>query len=198
MAGIDKIKDRILADARASADGTIEKARADGDALIREAEAEGNREAEKILKKAETDAASISERTASAADMDRRTRLLSAKQQMIAGVLESAERALTSMPSDKYYPMLLRLLSRYAFSGRDGEMILSKKDLDAMPAGFAERVAEIAKAKHSSLTISRETREIGGGFILVYGGIEENCSLGAMFEARRDELSDRVGRILFS
>jgi V/A-type H+-transporting ATPase subunit E len=198
MAGIDKIKDRILADARASADETLAKAKAEGDALIREAEAEGDREAEKILKKAESDAASISERAASAADMDRRTRLLAAKQEMIAGVLDSAEKALISMPSDKYYPMLLKLLSRYALPGRDGEMILSRKDLDAMPAGFPERVAEKAKEKNSVLTISGETREIGGGFILDYGGIEENCSLSAMFAARRDELSDRASRILFS
>lgn len=198
MAGIDKITDRILADAKASADELLAKAREEGDALVKEAGAEGDREAEKILKKADLDAASISERAASAADMDRRTRMLAAKQQLIAGVLDSAVRALASMPSDKYYPMLLRLISRYVVPGKKGVLLLSKKDLDAMPSNFKDRVAEAANEKGGELTVSEETRDIDGGFILDYGGIEENCSLSAMFEARKDELSDRVNKILFS
>ena len=37
-----------------------------------------------------------------------------------------------------------------------------------------------------------------GGFILIYGGIEENCTIKALFDAKRDELSDKVNRQLFT
>ncbi len=33
-----------------------------------------------------------------------------------------------------------------------------------------------------------------GGFLLVYGGIEENCTIRAVFDAGREELSDRVNQ----
>ncbi len=36
---------------------------------------------------------------------------------------------------------------------------------------------------------------IDNGFILAYGGIEENCTIRAMFDAKRDELSDIVHRL---
>lgn len=197
MAGIDRIKDRILGDAREQADEMLKKAQADADSMIARASAEGEKEADRILRKADQDAASISERAASAADLDRRTRMLAAKQEMIAGVLASAEKALEQMPGEKYFPMLLKLVERYALP-KKGEMLLSRKDREAIPAGFAERVAEKAKEKGGELVISERTCDIAGGFILDYGGIEENCSLRAMFDARRDVLSDKVNRILFS
>ena len=46
--------------------------------------------------------------------------------------------------------------------------------------------------------VSKEGKNIENGFVLVYGGIEENCTLRAMFDAKRDELSDKVHRMLFS
>ena len=49
-----------------------------------------------------------------------------------------------------------------------------------------------------SLKVSKEGKNIENGFVLVYGGIEENCTLRAMFDAKRDELSDKVHRMLFS
>ena len=33
--------------------------------------------------------------------------------------------------------------------------------------------------------------------ILVYGGVEENCSAGALFASQRDELADKVHAMLF-
>lgn len=52
--------------------------------------------------------------------------------------------------------------------------------------------------KGAALKISRQTRKIDGGFVLVYGGIEENCSFEALFDAKHDELQDKVHGIVFS
>ena len=40
--------------------------------------------------------------------------------------------------------------------------------------------------------------EANGGFVLVYGGIEENCSFEAMFAAQREKLQDQVHAFLFA
>ena len=40
--------------------------------------------------------------------------------------------------------------------------------------------------------VSKEPKDMDGGFVLVYGGIEENCTIRAMFHTKQDELSDVV------
>ena len=39
--------------------------------------------------------------------------------------------------------------------------------------------------KAEALQISAEERKIENGFVLAYGGIEENCTLQAMFDAEK-------------
>ena len=92
--------------------------------------------------------------------------------------------------------MLLKMLGKYALP-QDGEIFFSARDLKRMPAGFQDEVKKAAESKNGSLTVSEEGRNIENGFILAYGGIEENCTLQAMFDAKRDELSDKVHHLLF-
>ena len=66
-----------------------------------------------------------------------------------------------------------------------------------MPAGFEEEIQKAAAAKGGALSLAKEAKEMDGGFILVYGGIEENCTIKALFDAKRDELSDKVHGLLF-
>ena len=47
------------------------------------------------------------------------------------------------------------------------------------------------------MSLSEETAGLGGGVILRYGGVEENCSLDALFRDRRETLQDRVAQVLF-
>ncbi|MEE0784775.1 MAG: hypothetical protein U0M10_02385, partial [Oscillospiraceae bacterium] len=71
-------------------------------------------------------------------------------------------------------------------------------DLDRMPENFAARLNAIAQEKGGALTLAPAGRVVGGGFILVYGGIEENCTFPALFEARKEELQDLVHKQLFA
>ena len=43
----------------------------------------------------------------------------------------------------------------------------------------------------------KEPRPIEDGFVLVYGGIEENCTFRALMDAKKDQLQDTVNQILF-
>lgn len=66
-----------------------------------------------------------------------------------------------------------------------------------MPADFEKNIHAAAEEKGGSLVLSREPKAIEDGFILVYGGIEENCTLKALLDAKKDELQDKVNEILF-
>ena len=41
-------------------------------------------------------------------------------------------------------------------------------------------------------------RNMEGGFVLVYGGVEQNCSFAALFDTARDSLQDKLHALLFA
>ncbi len=45
--------------------------------------------------------------------------------------------------------------------------------------------------------LKKEPKAIPDGFVLVYGGVEENCTLKALFDVKKDQLQDKVNEILF-
>jgi V/A-type H+-transporting ATPase subunit E len=53
------------------------------------------------------------------------------------------------------------------------------------------------KESGSDCTISYARKNVKDGFILVYGGIEENCTFEALFEEKRGEIYETAARLLF-
>lgn len=196
MSGLDKIKSQILEDANAAAAEKIARAREEADALIAKAEEETAAEIAKGAQQSEEAVKNYADRIQSACDMQRRKALLAARQELIADVLEKAYERVLSLPAEEYFALLLKVLAQYA-QPEEGEMYLSAADLARMPEGFESEVKKIAGEKGGSLSVTGESKEMDGGFVLVYGGIEENCTIRAMFTARRDEWSDLVQKILF-
>ena len=146
MAGLDKIKSQILDEAKESANVKIEDAKAQAEQMKLKAQEEGARQADTILKKSEADTASQKERVKSAIDLQRRTRLLEAKQEMIAEIIEKAYEKVINLAPDDYYQMLLSILEAYILP-QEGEIYFSVKDLENMPVGFGKEIEEIALAK---------------------------------------------------
>lgn len=197
MTGLEKMKSQILDEAGKAADVKVAEAKAQAEELIQAARTEAAREAESISRKSEAEVANYKERAASSMDLQKRSRILEAKQAVIAEVLDKAYEKVSTMEKDEYFSMLLKLVGKYALA-QDGEICFSAKDLERLPSGFEEQAGKIAAGKGGSLKVSRETRDIPNGFVLVYGGVEENCTLKAMFEAKRDELADKVNHLIFS
>lgn len=197
MTGLEKIKSQILEEAKAEADDKIAKAKEKATEIISQAEAEAAKIAEAIAHKSDVQVANYKDRVVSSGDLQRRTKILAAKQEVIAEVLDKAYLSLTTMKESEYFAMLLKMLDKYA-QPENGEIFFSQTDLERMSAEFEAEVVKTAGDKGGSLVISKEGRKIENGFVLAYGGIEENCTLQAMFDAKKDELSDIVQRILFA
>ena len=197
MAGLDKMKSQILNEARAAADAKTAKANAQAEEILSQAKAEAEKRQSSISQKSAAEVANYKDRIASSIDLQRRTKILGAKQELIASVLDKAYETVTSMNEKDYFDAILKLLGKYALP-QEGEIFFSSADLKRMPAGFDKEVEKSAKAQGGSLTVSKEGKNIENGFVLVYGGVEENCTLRAIFDAKRDELSDKVHRMLFS
>lgn len=196
MNGLDKIIEQIRSDAQSKADEIIKEARSKADEIEKAAE---NDAAEK---KKESDLRVNAMRHArqqtagSSAELKRRQALLAAKQDIISEVLHKAYEKVLAMDTDEYFEILERLLER-SVQSKDGELRLSSKDLKRVPGSFREAVKKAAEERNAKLQISEEPAEIDGGFVLVYGGIEENCTVKAVFREEHEKLTDVISSYLF-
>lgn len=198
MTGLDKIINQILDEANNSANEKLEEAKAKAKEIMDKAEAEAKAIEEEISKKSEVEVANYKDRVESSADLKRRTAILEAKQEVIAQTMEKAYEKFCSKSDGEYFSTLKEMLKIFALP-QDGEIYFSGGDLKKMPSGFEEEIGKIAKEKGGSLTVSKESKEVeGGGFVLAYGGVEENCSFRALFDSRKDDLQDQIQKVLFA
>ena len=197
MTGLEKITNQIQEEAKASAARRLEAAQKEADAVIAEAKdvcaAMETETAEKIAAMK----VNYEGRIKSSAEQQRRTALLRAKQEIIAEVIEEARLTLKKKDAQSYFLTLEKILKTYALA-ENGEIYFSAEDLARMPADFEKKIKTAAKEKGGSLVLKKEPKAIADGFVLVYGGVEENCTLKALFDAKKDELQDKVNAILFS
>ena len=95
MTGLEKMKSQILDEAKAVADSKIAEAKAQAEEIMSQAKAEAEKKQASISQKSEAEIANYKERVASSIDLQRRTRVLAAKQDVIKEVLNEAYESLT-------------------------------------------------------------------------------------------------------
>lgn len=196
MAGLEKIVEQILQEAKAEADAVVNKAKTEAEQVI----AKANDDAAKIKAQADEkiniEKSSGASRAKSSSDLKKRQAILKAKQAIINDMIDKAYDKMTTFSDDRYFEIIEKCLVK-SVQPKAGEICFSKKDIARLPKDMSDRIDKIAEARGGTLTISKEHKNIDGGFILVYGGIEENCSFKAMFNAEREKLADKVNTFLF-
>ena len=137
-------------------------------------------------------------RSKSQADLIKRQAVLAEKQKLIAEMFDKAEVYVKKMPEDVYFKLITNMVKKYTVKGKDGEIIFNKEDRGRLPAGYIKTLSAAAEEKGGRLTLSDNTANIDGGFILSYGGIEENCSITALIDDARENMQDDIQKLLFS
>lgn len=196
MNGLDRILSQIEEEAKASADAILSQAKEQAEGILAEADTQAEGIAREAKARKEASEADILKKAASAAQMSRRQQLLSAKIQVIYGILDQAKASILAMPDEEYFALITRMLDQYVQSG-NGTILFNERDRRRLPAGYEKVISAAAEKKGGSLALAKGSRPITGGFILVYGGIEENCSFEAIFESEKERLQDKVHSVLF-
>lgn len=197
MTGLEKIVEQILEDANARSDEILAAADKEAAKIIDEAKIDAARMKTQSDEKRSMEKKSGELRAQSSADLKKRQTILKAKQEIIGGIIEKAYDRIINMDDKEYFSMMEKLVAANA-SSKSGEICLSARDLKRKPADFDKNIADIAAECGGSLKVSKTAVSIDGGFVLVYGGIEENCSVKAMFDANRERLADKVNSLLFA
>ncbi|MBQ6153695.1 MAG: V-type ATP synthase subunit E [Ruminococcus sp.] len=193
MSGIDKIIQQIESDTKDYCDEVTENARIKADAVIKNAEAEAQKIRTSYEEKTERTLKDISARAKSSAALEEKKAFLNSKQSVIAKMLSDGLEKAKRLPDDEYFSLIVKMIEKNSQDDR-GVIYFGKKDLGRLPSGFQDKINKVSKGE---LVISQEALDIDSGFILAYGGIEENCSFDAICRSKAEELSDRASSLLF-
>ena len=196
MSGLEKITSQILEEAKTSAAMKLEAAHKEADAVLAKAKEECAAMEAEAAEKTAALKENYEGRIKSSVEQQRRTALLRAKQDIIAEVIAQAYTTMKQEDAESYFRTMEKILKTYVLA-EPGEIYFSAQDLARMPQDFEKKIQAAAEEKGGSLVLSKEPKAIEDGFILVYGGIEENCTLRALMDAKKDELQDKVNQILF-
>lgn len=193
MSGIDKIIRQIEEDTEAVCQEMISSAKSKADREIADAESEAGRIRDSFSEKTERKLSEIDQRAKSAAVVEEKKIMLKAKQDAIDTMLDAALSYVRQLPDDAYFALILQMAEKHSHED-DGVIFFSEKDLSRLPLGFEEKLSAVSKGR---LSVSAKPREISSGFVLSYGGIEENCSFDSMIASMNETLRDRACAILF-
>ncbi len=194
MTGLESIINQIAGDGQKEAGEILAQAKQKADEIAENAKSEGAEKVRAVLKDGERKAQDIRDRAQSAAELEQRNQMLVFKQELIQEAIGAARDSLENAPDEEYFETLLALYKRFAQEGR-GEMHLNKKDIDRLPDDFLARMRKAVP--EAEVTISPRPHKIESGFMLVYGGVDINCTFRAIFEDAYEELRDAAGRLLF-
>lgn len=196
MRGIEKIAAQIIGEAEEKKAAIYEEIQHKIDELNAKTDEEIKAELERINDDTLREEGTLEELAGLAAQQKRRQAALSAKQEVIGEIINEAYERLLNLEDEKYFAVIKKMLEDNVLSEK-GEIIFSARDRQRMPKDFEDVIKNVAFEKGGELVMSDEIRSIDGGFVLVYGGIEENCTFKAMPEASREELHDMVNGKLF-
>lgn len=193
MTGLDKIITRIKLDT----DKTSETIRLRNEAECQKLLDDAKAEAQSILKdgeiKAEKKYQDIIARANSAAELEERKIILSARQNVISTMISNTLKSLKNLPEDKYFELIYKMISKFSEEA-DGVIFLNEADLNRLPKDFVSKANSASKGK---LSLSDTSVSVDGGFILTYGGVDVNCSFSSLFNDNSEKISDAVAKLLF-
>lgn len=202
MAGVDTIIQQIRDDADAKAGEIIADAEKKAEAAVEAARHDAEESVKAAGVRAGKESRDYEARIHSQIGMQRRQVILLARQEVIADVIKRAYAQIRAMEPEQYFGMLEKQIEKNAHAGA-GEILLGEEDLKRMPADFEKRADAAAKKNGGSLRLSKDAAAISDGFLLRYsdeqgdGGIDENCTLEAILDEKKEELTDLVHRILW-
>ena len=194
MAGIDSIIDRILKDARESADARVVRAEEDAGKLIEKKKAQAKEEEARMLKEAEAVIASHAKQQRATQNTKSQRRILTERVAMIDEIIAEAKKRIRSLPSAERLAMVKSFVLANS-EGADGELILSEADKKDLPGSFLE---ELSKETNSTIKLSDRTGDFEAGCILICGDYEYNGTLDAIVADKENEIRDTINQVLFA
>lgn len=220
--GLNKITDKIIAEAREKANRILTEAGQDSERIRKDYEAQAQTLRDRLSAEARQKANDYAARMKSTASMEQRNIVQQRKSDLIDEVFTEAFEWVRRRNTQDYTELVVGLLASAMLEVRDTEdrnrtlygdeeetapeayeILLNRKDRNVIGEAVAEALrkrlfGKLSEDRLNKIKLSKQTVDIDGGAVLRYGDIESNCSLGMLFSQLRRELETDVSRVLFA
>ncbi len=221
MKGIEKITEKIIAEAKAAEAAALADAHTRADAILAEAEREAEEIRERIAERAEREGESIISRAKSTASLARRNADLAARGELIDEAFAQAYAQVRALPDEEYRDFLRKHLITALLEHRmvteesrargeediveteAYEVVLNASDTRSLGQSLVDEVrraliGRLPDGELAKLKLSDKPANIMGGVILRCGDVESNSSFETLFAQAREAYEAEVARILFT
>ncbi len=190
MTGLENILAQIENESKLRADSIINEAKSASESII----AEAKKAAEDIIcdfrQRAENNANEVINRAQAADEIEGKRAELRKKQELINKAIDTAKAEIKAMNADSYFVFMAKVFKKYALE-KSGKLLLAQGDILSMTDSVKRLLAD--------WNIEAQSGEMPehGGFVIVYGSIEINCTIDAIFDEKSEEISDALNKFLF-
>lgn len=195
MASINNLTSKIMSDAEEKKASILTEAGKQKSAIIAKKQSEAEKEEKVILERAKREAATKKERIISGAELTARNEKLGAKQKVIAEVFEKSVEALCNISDAELKDFVVNAVLESNASG-DQNLILNERGAKVITSEVVDEINSKLGSK-MKVTLSAETGNFKGGFILEKDGIEINNTFEALVNSIKDDLGLEVAQVLF-
>lgn len=188
--------EKILSVIRADSEQTIAGIRKESEKKCRAILEKGEARVLEIRKLAERkqaeQTAKMEKSCKSRVELEKRNAVLKAKRNEINKAVDAVLDYMKNLNDKEYFQLLYQLAA--TLGSKEGEILLSEKDLGRVPEDFEQNMAKAGvRARLSSVP----NKSITSGFILKNGDIEDNMSFEAVVADQREAIEDLINRELF-
>lgn len=198
MNGINKITDRIAAEAEAEVSAVLAEAEKSAAAVRADFAAQAKELGDTLLRQGTEEIEQKVQRADRASRLEAKKDILSLKQELVGQAYRRAMEKILALPEADYADFLAREAGSAALTGKE-EIILNDADHDRLGTKVtaAANALAVKRGLPGELKLAETTRPITGGVVLRQGDIEVNCTLDSLLELSRGSLDAEVARILF-
>ncbi|MEG0250687.1 MAG: V-type ATP synthase subunit E [Peptostreptococcus sp.] len=180
MAELSNLTNRILDEAKVSADEIVKSAELKVEKIMEKSKEQAKTSYDSIVEKGALEAENLKERLKSNAKLKARDNELNAKQEVIKRVFEEALEDVKNIDNEK----LVSYIQKNA-SFSEGSLLVVQKDK-----------LNLIKERFPQSRVSEE-RFVESGFVEISGGIEKNFTFGTQIDYIKDEIQGEIAKVLF-
>jgi len=190
---IDNITAKILSDATEYANSLTSEAKSEATGILAKAKQEAEALTKQVASQAAKDAETVKQRRLSVAALEVRKMQLSVKQDAVSKAIEAAIDKLSNMQKDEYINFLVKKIAEVGIA--EGQLMLNAKD----KAAVGEKVVAAVNAsiRGGKISLSEETINAKGGFVLKTGLKEINSTVETMINSVKEAATSEVVAALF-
>jgi len=196
MNGLERLIQRIEAEAEDQAAKTIEAAQKEASSILESAEIEAEDRKRQLMSQLEIEVKGIRDRKISRAALAARDEVLTAKREALETVYTRIIGMMDALEGEALYEFLLR---RFQAVIKSGAVVIALNDQTArqLPKDYLERILEVYQKEGVTLKLEQQQRQLANGFQLIQGGVVYDCTYPALVSEVRESVEPQLAQLLF-